>query len=137
MSKVEKQPNGCWDFLGATRGNGYGAMKVNGKVVDAHRVSFVLAHGKVPAGSLVMHSCDNRACVNPDHLTLGTDQDNSKDAVSKGIIKPWRPKRETPLTDAELLEIRDRYGRGVGVLELSRQFNVPVTSLRRLLGLDT
>lgn len=134
MQKVD-QSEGCWDWCGASRGNGYGAIKVNGKVVDAHRVSYVIHKGPVPVGKLVMHSCDNRTCVNPEHLSLGDCKDNHNDAIAKGLVKPFRPKRSEPLTVEQVDEIRLQYERGVGIIELSRKFNIARTSLRRVLGL--
>lgn len=85
FDKIEKTDT-CWNFKGASRGNGYGAFKLSGKVVDAHRVSYMLHHGDIPDGLQVCHSCDNRKCVNPDHLFLGTGKDNMQDCKNKGRI---------------------------------------------------
>ncbi len=76
----------CWEWTAATRGNGYGAFKFNRKGIDAHRMSYILFHGEIAKGLLVCHSCDNRVCVNPKHLFLGTSKQNYEDAVSKGKI---------------------------------------------------
>ena len=78
----------CWIWTAALRGKtGYGAFKLNGKVVDAHRVSYQINIGEIPIGMYVCHSCDNRLCVNPNHLFLGSAKSNWKDGFDKNRIK--------------------------------------------------
>lgn len=82
------EPNtGCW-LWGASlkegKCGGYGQLKVNGKEVTAHRVSYMIHKGPIPKGLYVLHTCDVRSCVNPDHLFLGTQKDNIHDMMKKG-----------------------------------------------------
>lgn len=82
-SKVKKT-EGCWEWVGATTGGGYGSMFFQGRSHRAHRIAWMMVHGPIPEGLHVMHSCDNVKCVRLDHLSLGTMSDNILDAVSKG-----------------------------------------------------
>jgi hypothetical protein len=83
---VEKT-DGCWWWGGSKRRGDYGVIGRNdgsGKNVMAHRFSYELHKGAIPDGMIVMHSCDNPACVNPDHLSVGTHKDNTRDMIDKG-----------------------------------------------------
>jgi hypothetical protein len=87
LNKIIIVESGCWEWQAGMRGTtGYGAFKHEGKVIDAHRFSYELHKGKIPAGMLVCHKCDNRKCVNPDHLIFGIAQGQYQDAVNKGRI---------------------------------------------------
>ncbi len=74
----------CLEFTGYKDILGYGKMRLRGRQMLSHRASFILNTGEIPEGMLVCHTCDNPPCINPDHLFLGTNYDNTMDAVRKG-----------------------------------------------------
>lgn len=78
----------CWLWHGSKNNAGYGSIGFRKKSIMAHRLSWRLHFGNIPAGQVVMHKCDNPGCVNPDHLQLGTYRDNARDAIDKGRFEP-------------------------------------------------
>ena len=90
MRKVEKRADGCWNWNGAINSGGYAFFFMRGRgMVAAHRAAWELFRGAIPRGrgyhgTCLLHSCDNRFCTNPDHLSLGTQADNVRDMVRKG-----------------------------------------------------
>lgn len=82
--KSLNKTDSCWNWRSSAYWDGYGMFSVNGKQRRAHRVSWEIHNSKIPEGLFVLHRCDNRKCVRPSHLFLGTKKDNSLDMVSKG-----------------------------------------------------
>jgi hypothetical protein len=83
-SYVAPEPlTGCWLWAGSSHWDGYGQLNVNGVPVKTHRLSWELHRGPIPDGMCICHRCDFPPCVNPDHLFLGTFEDNARDMVNK------------------------------------------------------
>lgn len=106
-AKVSKS-NDCWEWQGSINNAGYGQITVGGKCQTAHRFAWQLHHGAVPAEIYVCHKCDNRKCVNPDHLFLGSQSDNMQDRRQKGRqnIAKGGKHHSAKLTDDQVSKIR-------------------------------
>ena len=141
-----KGPGQCWEWKARTKSHdGYGRVVAAGAAHPAHRVAWALTEGFCPQELFVCHSCDNRLCCNPDHLFLGTHQDNIADMMMKGRsafgdrngsrLYPWkRPRGENAgraiLTNTQVLEIRRLYAAGgVTYKELGHRFGVAVPTV--------
>lgn len=78
------EPGKCWEWQRAHNGQGYGTLRVAGRVVYAHRLAFSLSGREIPAGFDVLHDCDNPRCINPAHLSVGTRSKNMADCHARG-----------------------------------------------------
>ena len=111
LEKVEKTET-CWNWTGCLTKKGYGDINPGGRKSPqrAHRVSYELFISAIPEGLYVCHKCDNKKCVNPEHLFIGTAADNSKDMVLKnrGAGPKWYNNKSTKLTPDIVREIRKR-----------------------------
>jgi hypothetical protein len=120
-------PAACWEWTGSTPGAGYGRIWINGRYDGAHRAAWMIHHQReIPPGMQICHHCDNPKCVRPDHLFLGTVQDNALDMMSKGR-KPICVGEETSnnkLTEKDVLELRRRYSNGETTTALANEFDV-------------
>lgn len=113
----------CWNWTAKKCRFGYGHFYVDNRTILAHRFSWELHNGQIPAGMNVCHKCDNPSCVNPDHLFLGTDQENVDDMINKKRSKlNGRPKT---LSIEQILEIRKLYdGDGISQNKIAEIFKV-------------
>ena len=106
-NQVKKSRRGCWNWTGHSC-RGYGRIRVSGKIQKASRFSYQLHYGPIPEGVWVLHKCDNKLCVNPEHLELGDAKKNTQDAVNRGCIKPMRGEKHplSKLTQKQVDEIK-------------------------------
>ena len=98
-------------------------MRADGKRWDAHRLAWTLRFGEVPKGKFVCHHCDNRICINPLHLFIGTNADNQADAARKGRYSGTR-NPNSKLTEAGVRLMREWYRRGRSQTRLAKEFGV-------------
>lgn len=136
-SKVDKgpHPKGCWLWMGADRGNGYGAMKIDGRVHSSHVVAFAIANGPQPDGTLVTHECDVRRCCNPDHLIAGTPKKNFDDMESRGrrVLALGERAGAHKLTEAEVRDARRLKAEGATGAQIARIFGVDKSTINNML----
>ena len=140
--RSQRTPDGCLVWTGACTKAGYGEINRKGKVRHVHRLAWELNRGPIPSGLLVLHRCDNPPCWNPDHLFLGTHQDNTDDKVAKGRLRhghlygDQHPARANPgylkraedhpaarLTWDAVRAIRAAHAAGETKADLARRFN--------------
>lgn len=139
MQKVDAGPrNECWDWLSTKNPCGYGMIYVQDFRTDvgAHRVSWMMFRGPIPEGMDVLHKCDNPACVNPNHLWLGTNSENNADAGRKGRFilrgKPGATNPRAKFTNEQVRAIREipkYYG---FFEEMAKKYKVAKSIIRKL-----
>ena len=136
-AKVHKdRDTGCWLWVGCKNHGGYGYFHVSATKTKkahmevAHRISYIWKNGAIPEGVKVLHNCpagDNPACVNPDHLFLGTHEDNMQDCKQKG-----RMRREGPrvhLTEEQAIEVIEKLAEGKSQRSLAGEYGVSVSAI--------
>ncbi len=137
FSKVVAGPNNCWVWAARRNEDGYGQFWFDGSMGRAHRFSWSLHNGmEIPEGLQVMHSCDNPPCVNPDHLSLGTNVENQADSYRKG--RGNNPKGEAhgcaKLTAEQVFEIQSMDRTHRSQRSIAVQFGVSQKTIWRILN---
>lgn len=130
-SKVDQSggPDSCWTWTAARDPSGYGKFGLGqGKTVNSHRQAFELANGRKPYG-LVCHSCDNRPCVNPKHLSEGSHSSNRQECVERGRNGP----RKSKLSAIQMTEIRHLCGIGMSQRKVAKVFGIGHHTVGRVL----
>lgn len=137
IAKVVKQESSeCWIWTGGKNQSGYGVFRPNrpASMMLAHRFAWTEYNGEIPEGLFVCHHCDNRACVNPNHLFLGTHQDNMDDMVCKNRCGQVGPKPEiTTKLQNQKADILTRRTNGETLSSIAKSFNCDPMTVRRFL----
>jgi hypothetical protein len=137
---ADESADGCWEWQAVRTRNGYGNFKratATGRMVMAHRMAWELTHGAPTPGLDVCHRCDNRGCVRPSHLFLGTHRENMADAVAKRRMRRGEEHGQSKLTHAQVAEVRQLAARGESLAALGRRFNVSASAVRKVLRGET
>ncbi len=148
ISKIKISRSGCWEWQGGLTGDGYGQFRLHGlKIQRAHRASWRLHCGEIPENKLVLHKCDNKICVNPDHLYVGTTQENTRDAIERGLMDSGpNPKKaqigerncKAKLSEQEVKNIRKIHNfPNISVLKTARKYCVNESTIRNILKRKT
>jgi len=139
FAKIQKTDS-CWLWTGTITGGGYGHFRTNKGPRGAHRVSFELKNGSIPKGLDVLHHCDIRNCVNPDHLWLGTHKDNMRDMESKNRGNHAKGEKQglSKLNPTAIRDIRLNYKpRLVSLAHFARKYCVSRYAIRCVIARKT
>ena len=121
--------NECLKWCGSFFANGYGQVKVNWKNRKAHRVAYELTFGEIPNNLCVLHHCDNKWCVNPQHLYAGTQKDNMADRSARGRGPVGEKNGNSKLSNFEIVLIQEARRRGESTLVLAERFDVDSSTI--------
>ncbi|HEX6786956.1 MAG TPA: HNH endonuclease [Acidimicrobiales bacterium] len=132
----------CWEWTGWREWDGYGLLRVDGRPQKAHRLAWRLTRGDIPTGLYVLHRCDNKPCVRPAHLYLGTQNDNMRDVWRRqgerrrGAMRRGDACTFRKLSESQVLEIRalaaDVVGNGLTYRAIAERYGVNESSIGQI-----
>lgn len=132
-SHLKTMPSGCTEWMASITRDGYGKVKIHGKIYAAHRAAYLIHNGYLPEGKEIMHKCDNKLCCNPSHLIEGTHKDNMQDMIKKG--RQGKVKRKIiKLNINKVKEIRSLFCNGLSKHEIARRFNISCHHVRDIVN---
>ncbi len=115
----------CWIWTGSCTRDGYGQFSVKFKKIAAHRMSYQIYNGDIPEKMCILHSCDNKKCVNPNHLRIGTKKDNRNDADIRGRSPKGETHGMSKIKDADIFKIKEMYASGCFTqTQISKKFKI-------------
>lgn len=129
--KFDVMENDCWEWNGYIGSRGYGQICIDYKTKLAHRFSWELHFGDIPKRMHVCHKCDNRKCVNPEHLFIGTQKENILDMVRKGRSNKAKAEKcgRAKLSKDEVIKIRGLLSNGISISQISKDFNMTLANI--------
>ena len=130
-----KNNNECWEWTGCILNDGYGQIRMDWKKYRTHRLAWELTHGIISDELQVLHKCDNRKCCNPNHLFLGTHQDNMNDMTRKERQAKGIKNFKSKLNEKQVKEIRNLYLSGkYSQRQLGKMYNVKHCTIGRIIN---
>lgn len=129
MAKLKRKQNKCWEWTGNITKKGYGQFVMKGVTFTAHRASWLLFNGGREIKLHVLHKCDNRRCINPDHLFLGTNKENVQDRDSKGRQARGEKNHKSKLTETDVKRIRRLVASGTRQSQLAKEYGVNFSTI--------
>ena len=127
---MESSPDGCWLWTGTKNTFGYGEFNYRTKHFKAHRFAYIQAYGEIPIDLVIRHKCRG-LCVNPEHLEIGTKQDNSNDMIRDGTSGKGSLHSQSKLTEDQVLEIRAQ--ESILQKDLAIQYGVSVQTINDII----
>ena len=141
QSKIDKRGvSDCWEWIGFKSRDGYGIVQLKGKLIKAHRLAYCEANDKTLAdisNAVVRHSCDNRKCVNPAHLLLGTSVDNTKDRHDRDRDARGSVNGNSKLTEDQVKAMRSEFvpwSRTHGAIPLAAKYGVSASLVSQIIN---
>ena len=134
LNRVAKQEGACWLWQGSFGKDGYGVMGVDKLQKRVHRVAYECFVGQIPDGMLVCHTCDTPACVNPDHLFLGTPKENTMDMIQKNrkYVMKRAAHHASKLTDKQVSELVTMRRSGGKLKEIAAKYGIHFATVSQI-----
>ena len=129
--KVDKTDS-CWNWTGCLQSNGYGQIRIDGVARYSHRLSYEMHNCEIPEDKHILHKCDNRKCVNPEHLFLGNQASNMADCAAKKRNAYGTRNGLSKVTEEQLADIKSLLNDGVSCKCISEKYNLHYNTIYKI-----